>query len=151
MSQQNIVEFILIFLFSIWYIIPFIVVDIYYSYNPYDYCLDYSFNINTRIWLMVNGYMSIFSVLFIFITSLMIYTKNCVYISSLIEHPYFIKTYIYSKISFSFIWNIMGIILLSYVYDYCSIGKKIYIITRISFVFIFIGLSIKNIKEYEIY
>lgn len=149
-EKQNIFHFIFLFFSSIFHVIPFIIADLCYSYSSYDYnCIDnyeYSQYINIREWFMVTGYLSLASVLFILSTSVIIYTKT--FLPSFLESPYFIKTYIFLRNIFSLSWNIIGIIILSRLYYQCGIGIRIYMIIRLLYIFLFIGLSIKIVREY---
>lgn len=155
-NETGLTNFFLTLCFAICPIIPFTIVDIYYSY-VYSYsCLDYIVNydisssLNMRVWLRVNGYMSLSSILFIFFILSIIYNNRLTMLIQFLQHNIFIKSYVFIKISFNIVWTITGSILFSKTYDLCPFNLKFYIWFRITTMFLFILLSLKTIiKEQQ--
>jgi hypothetical protein len=153
-NETSLTNFFITLFFGICPVIPFTIVDIYYSY-VYSYsCLNYdiSSSLNIRIWLRVNGYMSLSSILFIFFVLSIIYNNRFTMLINFFQNNIFIKSYVFIKISFNIIWTITGSILFSKMYDLCHFNLKFYIWFRISTMFFFILLSLKTIiKQQQIF
>lgn len=148
-ENQNIFSLLSLLCISICPIIPFTITDIYYSYSSYQ-CLDENTNfstiLNTRLWLKVNGYISLFSICFIIFVFSVIYNNKCTKIIMILQHNFFIKTYIFLKIIFNISWTILGILTFSQTYKECSDVIQIYIWIRLSVMGFLILMSLKKIK-----
>lgn len=148
-NRNNFTDFILSLFFAICPVIPFAITDIYYGYHPYQCMETFIINkLNTQSWILINGYMSLSSILFISMIFSIIYDNRCTSLVYLFQHTIFIKTYLFLKIVFNISWTIIGSVIFSKVYNQCSFNIQFYIWFRISIMFFFIVLSIKNIKEY---
>lgn len=150
-NETDLTNFFLTLCFAICPVIPFTIIDIYYSY-VYSYsCLDYiikydiSNSLNMRFWIRVNGYMSMSSILFIFFVLFIIYNNRLTMLIQFLQHNIFIKSYVFIKISFNIVWTITGSVLFSKTYDLCPFNLKFYIWFRITTMFFFILLSLKAI------
>ena len=68
-NDNNLFTFIIAFFCTVFPAIPFIAVDIYYAlfYNSKITCLESTYfkNLTMRMWLLINGSISVFSVLFL--------------------------------------------------------------------------------------
>lgn len=148
-NDNNFINFIVSLCLAICPVIPFAITDIYYGHHSYN-CMNINVinNLNTQTWILINGYMSLSSVLFIFLIFMVIYDNNCKSLVHLFQHTLFIKTYIFLKIMFNISWTIVGSIIFSKVYNECPNNIKFYIWFRISIMFVFIILSLKNIKQH---
>jgi len=138
--------------FSVCPVIPFAVTDIYYSYITSYVCLDHiDYNIsnilNMRLWIKVNGYISLSSVIFIFFVFSVIYNNKCPILIRFLQHNIFIKSYIFLKIPFNIAWTILGSILFYRNYTLCPFNLQFYIWFRLSIMFVFIIMSLKSIKH----
>lgn len=133
MSQmsQNQNTFILTLFFTICPVLPFAITDIYYGHNPYE-CMNINVinNLNTQIWILINGYMSLSSILFISFIFTVIY-NNWSFLK-LFQNPMFIKSYLFIKIMFNICWTILGSIIFSKVYLECPSNIQFYIYLRIT-------------------
>jgi len=151
-TSDNLITFVIVFYCTIFPAIPFIVVDIYYGlfYQLKMTCLEstYFTHITMRIWLLVNGSISAFSLLFTLFIFMIIYTNYFKSISACFQNTYFIKGYIILKLTFNIVWTIIGTLMFIDIYDRCLSNLKIYICIRISTMFVFILLSIRKIKRY---
>ena len=101
-----------------------------------------------KMWLLINGSISIFSVVFTLFIFTVLYTKKCLFISDFFQNIYFIKGYILLKLSFNIIWSIIGTLIFIDIYNTCLSNLKIYICIRLSIIFLFILFSIRKIKNY---
>lgn len=148
-NLNNFTDFILSLFFAICPVIPFAITDIYYGYHTYQ-CMQISIinNLSAQYWILVNGYMSLSSILFISIIFSIIYDNRCTSLVYLFQNTIFIKTYLFLKIMFNISWTIIGSFIFSNVYNQCPFNIQFYIWFRISIMFLFIILSLKNIKHY---
>ena len=66
MFNDNFINFIVSLCFAVCPVIPFAITDIYYGYHSYK-CMDINIinNLNIQSWILINGYMSLSSILFI--------------------------------------------------------------------------------------
>lgn len=151
MYNNDFINFIVSLCFSICPVIPFAITDIYYGYHSYK-CMDINIinNLNIQSWILINGYMSLSSILFISFIFTVIYENNCRFLVYFFQNPVFIKTYVFTKIMFNISWTIIGSVIFSKVYKECPFNINFYISFRISIMFLFIILSLKNIKQYII-
>lgn len=149
--DKNFNNFIISLCCAIFPVIPFAITDIYYAYNPY-HCMNINVinNLNTQFWILINGYMSLSSILFISLIFTVIYDNNCRTLVHFFQNPLFIKSYLFLKIIFNISWTIIGSIIFSKVYNQCTSNIQFYIWFRITFMFGFIIMSFKNIKQYII-
>jgi len=151
-NETNLTNFFLTLCFTICPVIPFTIVDIYYSYLYSYSCLDHidyniSSSLSMRVWLRVNGYMSLSSILFIFFVFSIIYNNKCNTLVRFLQHTIFIKSYVFIKIPFNIAWTITGAILFSRNYSLCHFNLQFYIWFRITTMFVFIVISLKTIKQ----
>ena len=148
-NRNDLTDFILSLCFAICPVIPFAITDIYYGYHPYQ-CMKTSIinDLSTQSWIIINGYMSLSSILLISIIFSIIYDNRCTSLVYLFQHTIFIKTYLSLKIMFNISWTIVGSFIFSNVYNQCPFNIQFYIWFRISIMFLFIVLSLKNIKQY---
>ena len=151
-TENHFLTFFITFFCTIFPVLPFIVVDIYYSlfYETNITCLDSTYfkHITMKMWLLINGSISIFSVVFTLFIFTVLYTKKCLFISDFFQNIYFIKGYILLKLSFNIIWSIIGTLIFIDIYNTCLSNLKIYICIRLSIIFLFILFSIRKIKNY---
>lgn len=151
-SDNNIFTFFIAFFCTVFPAIPFIIVDIYYAlfYETKMSCLESTYfkNLTMRMWLLVNGSISSFSVVFTFFIFTIIYTNYFKCISSFFQNTCFIKGYISIKLLFNITWTIIGTLIFADIYHTCFINLKVYICIRISVMFLFILLSINKIRNY---
>lgn len=152
-NENNLVNLFITLCCSICPIIPFAIVDVYYSQLPEYLCLDYvdlqiSKTLTSRVWLMVNGYMSLSNISLIILLFVAIYNNVCNWFIQIFQNIKFIKTFIFIKISFNISWTILGSILFSHISSSCPTNLRVYLWIRITFMFLFIIFSIKNIKQY---
>jgi hypothetical protein len=150
--DNNLFTFVIAFFYTVIHTLPFIVLDIYYAlfYETKMTCLEsiYFKNLKMRTWLLVNGSISAFSVLFTLFIFTIIYTNFLKCISLCFQNNLFIKTYISLKLIFNIIWTIIGTLIFSDIYNTCFTNIKIYICIRVSIMFIFILLSINKVRTY---
>lgn len=123
-------------------VIPINITDFYYSYYyPYS-CIDTSLsliNLNIRLLLKINGYTYI-----IFILYIILILTRCI---KFFENMVIMKTSIFIKVTYNIIWCILTTIIYSNIYNNCESEVKIYLMTRLCFLYIFIILSLKKIKS----
>jgi hypothetical protein len=146
--SNNFTTFLITLFYTICPSLPFSIADIYYSHYPHP-CTEIS-NIgvvNTRYWLMVNGYTTISSILIAILVFISIYKKSCKCLQDILHSNLFIKTYIFLKLLFNITWTIIGTIIFSRSYQECPFNLSFYIWLRISTIFLFILLSIKRVKK----
>ncbi len=151
-TDSSLSNFFITLFISICPVIPFTIVDIYYSYLSSYSCLDHieydvSNTLTMRTWLRVNGYLSLSSILFIFFVFTVIYHNKCSMLVRFLQHNIFIKCYVFLKIPFNIAWTILGSILFSQTYSLCPFNLQFYIWFRIAIMFVFILLSLKTIKQ----
>jgi hypothetical protein len=149
--ENNIFTFFIAFFCTVFPALPFIVVDIYYAlfYETKMTCLESTYfkYLTMRFWLLINGSISTFSVVFtMFIFTIIYSKKGC--ISDFFQNTYFIKGYIILKLTFNITWTIIGTLMFSDIFNVCLSNLKIYISIRLSIMFLFILLSIRKIKNY---
>lgn len=151
-SGDSFLTFFIAFCCTIFPAIPFIVVDIYYAlfYQLKMTCLESTYfkDLSMRMWLLVNGSISAFSIFFTLFIFIIIFTNYFKCIAGFVQNAYFIKTYIVLKLIFNIVWTIIGTLIFSDIYNTCFSNLKIYICIRISVMFLFILLSIRKIKNY---
>jgi magnesium-transporting ATPase (P-type) len=153
--KHNIISFFTHIFCVISPILPMAIADIYYGYNPYE-CMEKKYNnynhnnLNIKTWILVNGYISLFSIVFTFFIFIivMIYKESCQCMTQLFENSLFIKSYILTKILFNISWTITGSVIFSQVYNNCPFNISFYIWFRITIMFIMILISLKNFKYY---
>lgn len=121
-------------------LVPFNITDFYYSYYYRYSCIDtYLFNINIRVLLKINGYAYVIFMLYI----ILILTRYIKFFENMV----IMKTSIFIKVSYNIIWCIFTTIIYSTIYNSCESDLKIYLMTRLCFLYIFIILSLKKIKS----
>lgn len=152
-SESNLFDLFITLCCSIFPIIPFAIVDIYYSHSSVYMCIDYidqriSNTLSFRIWLMANGYMSISNIGFVILLFFALYNNICNLFIQIFQNMTFIKIFIFIKIGFNISWTILGAILFSLVSSVCPTDIRVYVWIRITFMFLFILFSIKNINKY---
>lgn len=151
-NEDNFLTFFIAFCCKIFPAIPFIALDIYYAlfYHYKMTCLESTYfkNLTMRMWLLVNGSISAFSVFFTLFIFLIIFTNYFRCISRCFQNTFFIKGYIVLKLFFNIIWTITGTLIFANIYNTCLYNLQIYICVRISVMFLFILLSICKIKNY---
>ena len=150
MEQPDLFSFLLTICCSVFPAIPFAIIDIYFSFE--QQCLNYisfsKINLNGKMWLLVNGCVSLSSVIFTFIILTIVYNKTCNSLVKFFENSNFIRTYIFLKLLFNISWTITGTIIFSSISNHCRTNIQIYIWIRISVMFLFIILSIRSIKKH---
>jgi len=155
--ESNILNLFIMLFCSICPVIPFAIVDVYYSHSYYYVCLDYSSSLSgisstltPRIWLMVNGYISISNISLVILLFFALHNNICNWFIQIFQNNIFTKIFIFMKIGFNISWTILGSILFYNVSDICQTNLRVYVWIRISFMFLLTVFSIKNIKQYII-
>jgi hypothetical protein len=123
-------------------VMPFNITDFYYSYGySYSYCLDESIIplINIRLLLKINSYAYIIFMAYI----ILILTRNI----NFFENSFIMKSSIFLKLIYNIIWGILLSVNYSKLYNSCENDIKIYLMIRLSFLFIFLILSLKKLKS----
>jgi hypothetical protein len=138
--ELNIYILICCICYMICCLVPFNITDFYYSYYYRYSCIDtYLFNINIRVLLKINGYAYVIFMLYI----ILILTRYIKFFENMV----IMKTSIFIKVSYNIIWCIFTTIIYSTIYNSCESDLKIYLMTRLCFLYIFIILSLKKIKS----
>jgi len=122
-------------------VVPFNITDFYYSYSPSPSCIDESYilYINMRLLLKINSYIYVIFIIYI----ILILTRRINFFDNII----LMKISIFLKITYNIIWCILTTINYWKLYNSCENEIKIYLMIRLSFLYIFIILSLKKIKS----
>jgi|LauGreDrversion4_2_1035121.scaffolds.fasta_scaffold231599_1 hypothetical protein len=141
-AETNLKILITLLLYICCFVIPFTVVDLYFSYKDIK-CLDIDYppesSMNLKILLRINGYMYIF---FMFYAVLIFCRLVDIFNNSII-----MKISIIIKLIYNLTWSILSTIVFSKMFYICENELKTYITIRLLFLYIFILFSIKQIKN----
>lgn len=140
--ETNLKILITLMLYICCFVIPFTVVDLFFSYKNIK-CLDIDYpidsNMNLKLLLRINGYMYIFFMFYAFLIF-------CKFID-IFNNSIIMKISIIMKLIYNSTWCILSTIIFSKTFYICENDLKTYMIIRLSFLYIFILFSIRQTKN----